>query len=123
MVYEEPFEKFYITIHGVRIAYPLKIGVEATEHGRIQKYFEGFLPHGSIDDEIIINSELLNMIVDEYSKATSISVESPGELVVLDMYYAITPDEAYLAPMIIVAIPVIILGYIVFRKIGTPKHQ
>ncbi len=101
-VYGEPFEKFYITIHGVRIAYPLKIGVEATEQGRILKYFEGFLPHGLIDKEITVDSKVLNMVMDEYSKATGIKIKSPDELVVLDIYYAITPDRVYLAPMIIV---------------------
>ncbi len=101
-VYEEPFEKYYITIHNVRIAYPFKIGVEETANGPLLKYFEGFIPFGIVEKKIVVNDRVLQVITREYSKATGINVEDPGELVVLDMYYAITPDNKHLAPMILV---------------------
>ena len=101
-VYEEPFEKYYITIHNVRIAYPFKIGVEETANGPLLKYFEGFIPFGIVEKKMIVNDRVLQVITREYSKATGSNVEDPGELVVLDMYYAITPDNKYLAPMIFV---------------------
>ncbi len=102
-VYEEFFEKFYITINGVRIAYPLKIGVEKTTNGTLLKYFEGFILYGWIDKIIVVNDKLLDMIVDEYRRATDVDVKSPDEIIILDIYYWITPDKKYLAPMITVA--------------------
>ncbi len=105
--YVDPYEKYYIVVDGVRIGFPIKIRGYRGEGKRLAaQYIEGFIPckcDGRKPKRIIVDDRLIHDIENIYFNAFKEYGLSGGELVINDIYYAISSDVRYLVPQIVVS--------------------
>lgn len=102
-----PYEVYYLELDGYRLEPPLRIRCSIPQYndGLKAVYVEGFIPPlvaGSKIEKITLNEELAYQIID-LARKSNITVQSPSELIVKDVYLALAPGG--------MVIPVLVLTH------------
>jgi len=101
-----PYHVFYVYIDGIRVNYPLKLGLERTSNGFVVRFFEGYIPltlafFMTTREGFKVTNEYLANITWVFENSTGKKVDT-RDLVIRDIYYAVDPTTKKFSPHLLV---------------------